>query len=93
MSGDDFCMTWSGWIKFSIYQSVWPRTKFFYLLRFNQLELHAPARPGDGSTVGRILQECNQKLPQLQGSSPVVNIATLVIDRKRKEAERLKSRE
>ena len=40
------------------------------LLWLYQFELHAPAGPGDGPTVGGILQQSDEELPQLEGAAP-----------------------
>ena len=37
-----------------------------HLFRLNELELHAPARPGDGPGVGRVVEEGDQELPELK---------------------------
>ena len=41
-----------------------------HLLGLDQLELHAPAGPGDGPAVGGVLQESDEELPELERSSP-----------------------
>ena len=40
------------------------------LLRLDQFELHSSASPSDGPTVGRVFQESDQELPELERSSP-----------------------
>ena len=37
-------------------------------LGLDQLELHAPAGPGDGPAVGGVLQESDEELPELERS-------------------------
>ena len=37
-----------------------------HLLWLDELELHTPARPGDGPGVGRVVQQGDQELPQLE---------------------------
>lgn len=49
-----------------------------YLLRLNQLELHAPTSPGDEVGIGRVIQEGDQELPELQGPTSLVGRALTV---------------
>ncbi|TNN41950.1 hypothetical protein EYF80_047871 [Liparis tanakae] len=39
------------------------------LLGLDELELHAAAGPGDEVSVGRVVQQRHQELPQLQGAT------------------------
>lgn len=43
-----------------------------HLFGFNQLELEAPACPSDEGSVGGIVQQRHQELPQLQGSPALI---------------------
>lgn len=55
-----------------------PGQHLSYLLRLDQFELHAPAGPGDEVGVGRVIQEGDQELPELQGAAPLVGRALTV---------------
>lgn len=43
-----------------------------HLLRLDEFELHAAAGPGDEVTIGRVVQQSDQELPELQGTSALV---------------------
>lgn len=49
-----------------------------YLLGLDQLELHAAAGPGDEVSVGRVVQERDEELPELQRPAPLVGRALAV---------------
>lgn len=55
-----------------------PGQDLSYLLRLNQLELHAPAGPCNEVGVGGVIQEGDQELPELQGPAPLVGRALTV---------------
>lgn len=42
------------------------------LLRFDQLELHASACPGNEVGIGWVIEKGDQELPQLKGTSPLI---------------------
>ena len=43
-----------------------------HLLRLDEFELHAAARPGDEVAVGGVVQQGDQELPELQGAAALV---------------------
>ena len=45
---------------------------FAHLLRLDELELHAAARPGDEVAVGGVVEQGDQELPELQGAAALV---------------------
>lgn len=48
------------------------------LLWLNKFELHSTSCPGNEMTVGRIIQQCNQKLPELEGAATLVRRAVTI---------------
>lgn len=52
--------------------------KCWYLLRFDEFELHASASPRDEVWVGRVVQQGHQKLPELQGAAPLIRRALAI---------------
>lgn len=43
-----------------------------YLFRVDEFKLHVSSRPDDQMCVGRIVQQCEQELPELQGATALV---------------------
>ena len=49
-----------------------------YLFRVDEFKLHVSSRPDDQMRVGRIVQECEQELPELQGATALVRQTLLL---------------
>lgn len=48
-----------------------------HLFRVDEFELHVASRPNDQVPVGRVLQQCEQELPELQRAAALVRQALL----------------
>ena len=51
-----------------------------HLLWLDEFELHAAPGPGDGGAVVGVLQQRDQKLPELQGAAPGPRVRLLITD-------------
>lgn len=49
-----------------------------YLFRVDEFELHVSSRPDNQVCVGRIVQQCEQELPELQGATALVRQTLLL---------------